>query len=255
MTVALLGALAIGVSLGLLGSGGSILTVPILVYLLGQPDKVAIAGSLAIVGGISLVGAVPYALNRQVDWRSVVLFGVPGMAGSFGGAFLAHFVSGAHQLLLFAIVMVLASFFMLHGHQETPERDHVQHAWWMIVLEGLTVGVITGLVGVGGGFLIVPALALLGGLPMRIAIGTSLLIIALKSFVGFAEYLQVLGEAGLRLDWNVIAIFIGIGIAGSFLGGRLGRRVRQVVLRRAFAGLLVAMGAFILWQNVPRVIG
>ncbi len=107
--IALAGALAVGVSLGLLGSGGSILTVPILVYLLGQSDKVAIAGSLAIVGGISLFGAVPYALKRQIDWRSVLLFGVPGMVGAFGGAWSSRFVSGSFQLLLFSLIMLLAA--------------------------------------------------------------------------------------------------------------------------------------------------
>lgn len=254
MALALLGALSIGVSLGLLGSGGSILTVPILVYLVGQADKVAIAGSLAIVGGISLVASVPYALKRQVDWRSVLLFGIPGMAGSFGGAFLAQFVSGAFQLLLFAGIMILAAFFMLRGNQEAREHDQVRHAWWKIMLEGLVVGIITGLVGVGGGFLIVPALALLGGLPMHIAVGTSLLIIALKSFVGFGEYLQVLGEVDLHLDWNIIAIFIAIGVVGSTLGSRVGAQVPQVVLKRTFAGFLVLVGIFILWQNIPRVI-
>ena len=254
MILALIGALCVGLCLGILGSGGSILTVPILVYLLEQPDKVAIAGSLAIVGGISLFGAVPYALKRQVDWRSVLLFGIPGMGGAFLGAFLAHFVSGAFQLLLFAAIMLLAAAFMLRGRQEVRETARPPHAWWKIALEGVVVGVITGLVGVGGGFLIVPALAILGGLPMHIAIGTSLLIIALKSFVGFAEYLRVLGEADLHLDWVIISIFVGLGAAGSFLGSRVARRVPQVALKRVFAAFLVVVGAFILWQNAPRVI-
>jgi uncharacterized membrane protein YfcA len=254
VTVALFGALAIGLSLGLLGSGGSILTVPILVYLVGQPDKVAIAGSLAIVGGISLFGALPYALQRQVAWRSVVLFGAPGMAGAFVGAFLAQFVSGAFQLLLFAVIMLVAALFMFRGKREELEQTHERHAWWKIGLEGLAVGVVTGLVGVGGGFLIVPALAQLGGLPMHIAVGTSLLIIALKSFVGFFEYLQVLGELNLRVDWTIVAVFTGIGVVGSFLGNRLGARVQQDLLKRAFAVFLVVVGAFILWQNAAKVV-
>lgn len=254
MPLGILGALVIGVSLGLLGSGGSILTVPILVYLLGQPEKVAIAGSLAIVGAISLVGTVPYALKRQVDGRSVVLFGVPGMAGSFLGAYLAHWVSGPLQLLLFAVIMILAAVFMLRSGPTTQTRPERRHAAWKIAVEGLAVGIVTGLVGVGGGFLIVPALAMLGGLPMHVAIGTSLLIIALKSLVGFLEYLQVLGAIGLHLDWGVIAIFIGVGAVGSVLGGRLAKRVSQATLKRTFGAFLVAMGAFILWQNVPDVL-
>lgn len=253
MILALIGALAIGMSLGLLGSGGSIMTVPILVYVLGQPDKVAIAGSLAIVGGISFFGAIPYVLKKQVDWRSVILFGIPGMIGSFGGAWLARFVSGSFQLLLFSLIMILAAFFMFR-RRTVPKPGQAQHAWWKIVLEGLVVGVVTGLVGVGGGFLIVPSLAILGGLPMHIAVGTSLLIIFLKSLAGFLEYLQVLGAMDLRLDWNVIAAFVGLGAVGSFIGRSLGSKVPQAVLQRTFAVFLLIVGAFILWQNIPNVI-
>jgi uncharacterized membrane protein YfcA len=243
------GALAIGVSLGLLGSGGSILTVPILVYVLGQPDKVAIAGSLAIVGGISLVGAVPYALRRLIDWRSVVYFGAPGMVGAFGGAALARFVDGSVQLLAFAVLMLVAAVFMMRGNGLHGTEARPAQAWWKIALEGLTVGVVTGLVGVGGGFLIVPALALLGGLPIHVAIGTSLSIIALKSFVGFYEYLHVLGDLQLRLDWTVVLLFTATGVGGSFLGGRIAAQVSQIVLRRTFALFLVLVGSFIVWEN------
>lgn len=251
--IALVGALAVGVSLGLLGSGGSILTVPILVYLLGQPDKVAIAGSLAIVGGISLFGAVPYALKRQVDWRSVLLFGIPGMVGAFGGAWLSRFVSGSFQLLLFSLIMLLAAAFMFRGRRQASAPPARRHPWWKVMIEGTLVGVVTGLVGVGGGFLIVPALALLAGLPIHIAIGTSLLIIALKSFVGFAEYVNVLNSLNLQLDWGVIAAFIGIGAGGSFAGRKLAAKVPQQMLQRIFAVFLLAMGGFILWQNLPRL--
>lgn len=244
------GALAIGVSLGLLGSGGSILTVPILVYLLDQPEKIAIAASLAIVGGISLVGAVPYALQRMVDWRSVVWFGIPGMAGAFAGAALARFVDGSLQMLLFAVIMLLAAGLMIRGRAGSGDPPAQRHAAWKIVGEGLVVGIVTGLVGVGGGFLIVPALALLGGLPMHVAIGTSLSIIALKSFVGFAEYLNVLGDLGLVLPWGLVGIFTAVGIGGSVLGGRLAPRISQQALRRSFALFLIAIGGFIVWENV-----
>ncbi len=249
-----LGALAIGVSLGLLGSGGSIVTVPVLVYLVGQPDKVAIASSLAIVGGISLIGALPFALSRRISWRNVLFFGLPGMAGSFLGAYIAQYVSGTVQLLLFAGIMLLAAIFMFRPDDTEAVQADKPHELWKIGLEGLTVGAVTGLVGVGGGFLIVPALALLGGLPMHIAIGTSLLIIALKSFVGFFEYLNVLTDLNLTVDWNVVFIFTGLGVVGSFLGNRLGRSMPQVLLKRVFAVFLLAMGAFILYQNVPKVL-
>lgn len=254
MTLALPGALAIGISLGLLGSGGSILTVPILVYLLGQPDKVAIAGSLAIVGAISLVGAIPYALRRQVDWRSIILFGLPGMLGSWVGAHLAHYVTGTFQMLLFGFIMLLAAVFMVRQPQPGPAVAAAAHAWWKIGLEGLAVGIITGLVGVGGGFLIVPALVILGKLPIHLAVGTSLLIIALKSFVGFGEYLQVLQGADLTLDWTIIGIFTGLGILGSFIGGKLSRRLSRAALQKVFAAFLVVTGAFILWQNLAELL-
>ena len=124
-------------------------------------------------------------------------------------------------------------------------------AWWLLAAQGAAVGLVTGLVGVGGGFLIVPALALLGGLPMPLAVGTSLVIIALNSLVGFAEYLGVLSAFDLRLDGGLIAWFVVIGAAGSLLGRRLGARVPQRALQRAFALFLLAMGGFILWQNLP----
>ncbi len=246
--------MVVGVSLGLLGSGGSILTVPILIYLLGQSDKVAIAGSLAIVGIISLVAAVPHVMRRQVDWRSVLLFGTPGMVGAWAGAYLAHFVSGSFQLVVFAVIMLLAAVFMLRPVPVNRyQAEASSRAWWKIGAEGLAVGAVTGLVGVGGGFLIVPALVLLGGLPMHVAIGTSLLIIALKSCMGLYEYVQVLDFAGLSLDWSVIAVFSAVGIAGSFLGSTLGKRLSRTILQRVFAGFLVLTGVFILWQNVSKV--
>jgi uncharacterized membrane protein YfcA len=247
-----LGAMSIGVSLGLLGSGGSILTVPVLVYLIGQDEKLAIAGSLAIVGVIALAGSLPYLKKKQVDWRTVVLFGIPGMAGTYMGAWLAIWVSGLVQLALFAVVMLLASWQMLKPVtlNDTP---HEPREIWKIGLDGLLVGVLTGLVGVGGGFLIVPALVLLGGLTMHRAVATSLVIIALKSFTGFWKYLDVLDQQGLLLDWNVIAIVTAIGVVGSFLGSRIAGRVDQDKLRKVFGLFLIVMGIFILLRTLPAV--
>ncbi|WP_156303167.1 sulfite exporter TauE/SafE family protein, partial [Thermus aquaticus] len=155
---------------------------PVLVYLLGEHPKQAIAESLLVVGGIALLGAIPFALRGLVDWRNILFFGLPGMAGTYLGAWLSQFVSGQVQLLTFALVMILAAYFMA---RPTPLRPTQKRQAWKIVLEGTAVGALTGFVGVGGGFLIVPALVLLGGLPMHLAVGTSLLIIALKSFAGF----------------------------------------------------------------------
>ena len=245
---ALVGALLIGLSLGLLGSGGSILTVPVLVYLLGEPPKQAIAESLLIVGGIALLGAVPYALRGLVDFRNVLFFGLPGMAGTYLGAWLSRFVSGQVQLLTFALVMLLAAYFM--ARPLPLKRQEGGRTPWKIVLEGLFVGALTGVVGVGGGFLIVPALVLLGGLPMHLAVGTSLLIIAMKSFAGFYKYLHLLPALGLSVNYQVAGLFVLVGFLGSLLGGRVAVRLPQESLKRGFALFLVAMGVFIVAQNL-----
>ena len=255
MILAWIGAALIGLSLGLLGSGGSILTVPVLVYLVGEPEKLAIAESLAIVGGISLVGAVPYALKRQIDWRSVLWFGVPGVVGTFLGAALSVYLSGVAQLLLFSAVMLLAAVMMFRPAKAQPGGQAVhRRSPVKISAEGLGVGVLTGLVGVGGGFLIIPALVLLGGLPMSLAVGTSLLIIAAKSFVGFAKYVNVLAEHNLSVNWSLIAIFTVIGILGSLLGARVGKNISNDSLKRGFAAFLVVMGVYVLATNVPKVL-
>jgi uncharacterized membrane protein YfcA/rhodanese-related sulfurtransferase len=252
MLYALLGAVAVGLVLGLLGSGGSILTVPVLVYLAGHAEKVAIAESLAIVGAIAAVGAIPYARQKLVDWHSVLYFGVPGIVGTYGGAWLAKWVPGPVQLVLFAVVMLLAAVLMFRGRREPAEGEvRERQPLWLIGTEGLLVGVLTGLVGVGGGFLIVPALVLLGGLSMRLAVGTSLLIIAAKSAAGFWKYTDVLAETDLAVDWTLIGLFAAIGIVGSFVGNALSQRVPQAQLKRGFAVFLVAMGVFILIKEAP----
>lgn len=254
MLYALLGAVAIGLVLGLLGSGGSILTVPVLVYLAGEPDKVAIAESLAIVGAIAAAGALPYARQKLVDWHSVVYFGLPGMGGTYAGAALSRHVPGAVQLALFAVVMLLAAGLMMRGARGEEADSHARQALWKIATEGFFVGMLTGLVGVGGGFLIVPALVLLGGLSMRKAVGTSLLIIAAKSATGFGKYLDVLTGTGQHVDWALIGLFTAIGIAGSFAGNALSRRVPQARLRQGFAVFLLLMGSFILIKETPRAL-
>ena len=244
------GAIAIGVSLGLLGSGGSILTVPVLVYLLGQDEKVAIAGSLFIVGSIALIGSLQYLRARLIDWRSVIVFGLPGMFGTYLGAWIAAFVSGLVQLTLFAVVMLVAAIMMLRP-VDLERATGTPRAVWKIAVDGLVVGVITGLVGVGGGFLIVPALVLLGGLSMHRAVATSLLIIALKSFSGFFKYIDVLAGQSLSLDWNILGVVTGLGVVGSLLGGQIAGRVPQDSLKRGFAYFLIVMGLYILARSLP----
>lgn len=247
----LIGAALIGLSLGLLGSGGSILTVPVLVYLVGEPEKLAIAESLAIVGAISLFGALRFALKGQVEWRQVWMFGLPGMLGTSLGALLSRGLAGSVQLMVFAVVMLLAAAMMFrpppHPAGGAPRRRPAA----LTVMDGLGVGVLTGLVGVGGGFLIIPALVLLGGLPMGMAVGTSLAVITLNSFTGFYRHAQLLSGTPEHLNWPLMLVFAAIGMAGSFVGSRLGGRVSNTGLRRGFAGFLVAMGVFVLASNLP----
>lgn len=272
MILAWLGAVLIGLSLGLLGSGGSILTVPVLIYFVGEPEKLAIAESLAIVGGISLFGAIPYVLQKKVDWHSFLWFGVPGVVGTYLGAALSKYLSGTIQLLLFAAVMLIAAVMMFKGkhkktktsvnespenHQENPQKTEGQTQTKknpiIIILEGLCVGVLTGIVGVGGGFLIIPALVLLGGLPMHIAVGTSLLIIAIKSFAGFYKYLQIMSEQNISMHWDLILIFTAIGILGSLFGARLGKKISNELLRKYFAVFLIFMGMYVLFSNIGKI--
>jgi uncharacterized membrane protein YfcA len=246
--IAVAGGLVIGLCLGLLGSGGSILTVPLLVYLLDHEPKAAIAESLAIVGGIALVASIRPMLKRDVDWTSLVLFGIPGVLGTVAGVWCSQWISGVVQLVVFSIVMLVAAAMMLRGRrggdaEEAPtdrtRRDHV-----ILVVEGLVVGALTGIVGVGGGFLIVPALVLLGRLPMRLAVGTSLLIIAIKSGAGFAQSIGQMEADALNLQ--TIGIFVLLGGVGSFAGNAIGGRIPQRRLKQVFAVFLLVMGVVIL---------
>ena len=252
MLLAFLGALAIGLSLGLLGSGGSILTVPVLHYLLQQPEQVAIGGSLLVVGLIAGAACLPYALAHQVDWRKVLLFGVPGMLGAWLGASLARWVPGTVQLALFAVVMLVAAWRMLRSAPLAMSAGESHPA--AVIAGGVAVGALSGLVGVGGGFLIVPALVLLAGVPMASAVGTSLAVIAMNSFTGFGKYLHILNAKGVALDWHALLLIAGIGIAGSFFGNRLGRRMPQAALRRLFGVFLVVMGLFVAADVGPRLL-
>ncbi len=258
MIFAILGALVVGLSLGIFGSGGSILTVPVLIYLLHHEDKVAIAESLAIVGAIALVSAVPYARAKLVDWRTAVLFGVPGMAGTYGGAWLAAFVPGYVQLLVFAAVMMLAAAQMWRRSGPTTPVNapdpQPKRSVGRIGAEGVAVGVLTGFVGVGGGFLIVPALVLLGGLSMRRAVATSLVIIAIKSAAGFWKYLDVLRHTDATIDWTAIAVFVVAGTAGSFVGKSLNARINQRTLQQGFAVFLMVMAGFIAVKESTKLI-
>lgn len=238
-----------GLSLGLLGGGGSILTVPIFVYVLGFGPKESIAMGLAVVGATSLVGAAGHWREGNVDLKAALTFGGLAMAGTYGGARLAAFVPGAIQLTLFAAVMLVAAWFMFRNSRgaqaaQLPGEAPPAPSFLLIAVVSLGVGLLTGLVGVGGGFLIVPALVLFGRLPMKQAVGSSLLVIALNSFVGFAGYL---GQ--VQVPWGLLGGFTALAVGGILLGTWLARFVTQGALKRAFSVFLVVMGAFILFKN------
>ena len=241
----------IGVSLGMLGGGGSILTVPILVYVAGFPAKEAIAASLFVVGITSIAGVISHARGGRVMWRTGFLFGLAGMLGAFVGGLIGGHAPGDWLLIAFALMMVATSLAMLRGRKEKA-GGHGGHGesgelpLKRILIDGSVVGLVTGLVGAGGGFLVVPALVLLGGLPMSVAVGTSLLVIAMKSFAGLAGYLT-----SVQLDWGLVLGVTAAAVVGSVIGGRLAGRVPEAALRKAFGWFVLVMGGFVLVQQGP----
>lgn len=240
-------ALLIGVALGMLGGGGSILTVPVFVYVMGFEPKDAIAMSLPVVGTTSFVGALGHWREGNVDRRAVAVFAPLAMVGAAAGARLATLVSGTFQLTLLGVVMLASGVLMLRDRGPAAgasPRPAGRSRVVVLAVSGLAVGVLTGLVGVGGGFLIVPALVLLAGLPIRRAIGTSLLVISLSTVTALAAY-----QGQATISWRVVAAFTALAIAGAIVGMRTGRRVPARGLRRAFGALVLALAAFILYES------
>lgn len=242
--VALVLSAAIGLSLGLVGGGGSIITVPILVYVAGLPVPRAVALSLAIVGATSAVGAVLQARAGHVHLKAAAVFGVTGMAGALGGARLTPLVPAPLLMGLLALLMIAVGLRMARGQDEAEVPQHAECRFWKCGLAGLGLGVLTGFLGVGGGFLIVPALLRFAKLSMRQAVGTSLLIIAANSASGFLAHLGEL-QGTLALG----AAFIAVAIAGMFGGLALARRMRPSRLKVAFGRLSLAVAAFLLVMN------
>jgi uncharacterized membrane protein YfcA len=245
LPLAVLAALAIGLSLGLLGGGGSVLTVPVFVYMLGLPAKQAIAMSMPVVGCTSLIGALGHWRAGHVAWRTALAFGATTMLGAFAGARASVWLTGTQQLLLLGAAMAAAALSML---RRTPLSATAvapaPAAQGTLAAVGLAVGVLTGLVGIGGGFLVVPALVLLARVPMAQAIGTSLVVITLNAVMGTAGHL---GHAAF--DWETIGWFTACAITGSVAGTRLARRVPPATLRRGFAWFLLAVAVLLAWLN------
>jgi uncharacterized protein len=241
-------AVVVGISLGMLGGGGSILTVPLLVYIAGLDAKAAIAASLFVVGVTSVAGMLSHARHGRVKWRTGLIFGLAGMVGAYSAGLVGGHLPGNILLIAFAIMMVATSLAMLRGRRTAPAHQSADGELPVkqIVLDGLVVGVATGLVGAGGGFLVVPALVLLGGLPMSVAVGTSLLVIAMKSFAGLTGYLS-----SVQLPWGLVLGVTAAAVVGSVIGGRLAGKVPEAQLRKAFGWFVLVMGGFVLVQQGP----
>ena len=248
LLLTLAAAVLIGVALGVLGGGGSILTVPILVYLSGLDAKHAIAMSLFVVGVTSAIGAIPHARAGRVRWRTALLFGATAMAGAYGGGRLAELVPGGWLLAGFGVMMLATAVAMLREQRARPAGAHREQPVLLVVAEGIVVGAITGLVGAGGGFLVVPALVLLGGLPMAVAVGTSLVVITMKSFAALAGYLST-----VQIDWGLALAVTAAAVVGGVLGGRLAGHIPDRLLRQGFGWFVVVMGVFVLTRQLPAM--
>ena len=252
LVLAVLFGILIGTSLGAIGGGGSILTVPILVYIMGQNVHAATATSLAVVGATALVGAIPHWRAGRVAVPTALAFAVAGIAGAFAGAWANHLLPGWLILTLFGLLMLTVSLRMLRSSQrkplpkeQTPAHTTLRAGWWRIALAGLGVGLMTGFFGVGGGFLIVPALVLVLGMGMRAAVGTSLLIIALNSVSALLAHLRFGG-----MDLALVLLFVLGGSLGALLGARLAGRVDERRLQQIFAVFVAGVGLWLVAANL-----
>ncbi|MEI7643321.1 MAG: sulfite exporter TauE/SafE family protein [Chloroflexales bacterium] len=240
----------IGLSLGLLGGGGSILTVPVLVYIVGKNPHEAVTVSLVIVGLNSLSGVGFHAQAGTLNTRIALTFGGAGMLTAYLAAALSKGIPATVLMLLFATLMLVVGGMMLLRRGKPVQADDTRRGGLLITLAGgAGVGLLTGFLGVGGGFLIVPALVLLVGLPMREAVGTSLLVIAMNSLAGLLGHL-----GGPPLDISLLLVFGLAGVAGTYLGSQLARRVPPVRLQQSFAILVIVLAVALLIDNVSKAL-
>ena len=240
----------IGGTLGLLGGGGSILAVPELAYGAGLSPKTAIATSLLVVGTTSVFALVPYARRELVAWRVGVIFAATAMVGAYAGGLAADWFEGRTLLLLFAAMMVLTALAML---KRRPARDVVKRdrlPWALVALEGIGVGGATGLVGAGGGFLVVPALVLLGGMPINRAVGTSLMVIALKSFAAAGGHLS-----HVTIDFNLTVLVTLAAVLGSFGGVLVSKLLSPEHLKEGFGILVATMACYVVARETSYECG
>ena len=257
--VGYISAILIGLSLGLIGGGGSILTVPVLLYLFHLDEKLATAYSLFVVGATALVGGIQKQRQGMADLKTALIFGLPAIAAVFFTRYIIipaipdvvitirHFDLTRRILMmgLFAVLMIVASVSMIRDKNGMEAKGPIHYNYPIILIEGLIVGVLTGLVGAGGGFLIIPALVLLSRLPMKLAVGTSLLIIAAKSMIGF------IGDVlRYEIDWQLLLTFTSLSVLGILVGNRLSRQVHGNHLKKAFGWFVLVMGIYILTREL-----
>jgi uncharacterized protein len=261
--LALIFAALIGISLGLIGAGGSILTVPVLVYLAHVEPVLATAYSLFVVGSTALVGGIRNSFKGSVDFSTALLFGIPSIVAVYAtrawimpalpesfGLLGVTVTKGTAVLVFFAALMLATSISMIRSRGSVTDLEEVvghvhSHHFGLVLLEGVGVGMLTGLVGAGGGFLIIPALVLLGGLDMKRAVGTSLVIIAMKSLLGFIGDVQI----GTLIDWPFRLLFTGSSVGGIFVGSWLAHYVHGDRLKKAFGWFVLVMGVYMILRE------
>lgn len=259
-------AFAVGISLGLIGGGGSILTLPILVYVMGIDPELGTAYSLFIVGSTALVSGIQNARQKKVDLKTALIFGIPSIISVYlTRAYLVPVIPNPifsigdftltkplSFMLLFSVVMLMAAFSMMKpgkkdGTKDTDiQTEPIKYNYPMILIEGIVVGMLTGIVGAGGGFLIIPALVIFARLPMKMAVGTSLFIIAIKSLIGFIGDIQTRPD----MDWGLLLLFSGISIIGSFAGNYFSKSIDNTKLKKIFAWFVLVMGTYIILKEL-----
>lgn len=252
-------ALFVGITLGLIGSGGSILSVPILVYVMGVEPVLATAYSLFVVGITALVGGVQKAYQKAVDFQKVILFGIPTIIAVFiTRRFVVPIIpdiiwesqnitvtKSSFIMVVFALVMIFSALKMIKGNNYIVKTDNYKINYFQLILQGVLIGLVAGFVGAGGGFLIVPALLFLTRIPMKIAVGTSLCIVAMQSLIGFSGDLQT----SMELDWKMILIFTCMAVLGIFIGNKIAKLIQSEKLKVFFGWLVVGMGVAIIFKE------
>lgn len=242
VVAALIGAF-VGLSLGLLGGGGAVLIVPSMVYLLSVDEHTALATALIIVGINALVGGVIAWRDNRTQIKTALLFGASGMATAYVGALFSRNIDGRILLTVFSIMLLIIAILMYRGNKNLKQSD-APRPLWLIILVGAGVGFITGTLGVGGGFVIVPSLVLLVGLPMRIAVGTSLLVIAMNSSA------SLLGHLDTAFDWSLIIALLAGALPAMAVSGPIGKKIDQDKLRQSFAIFITIVALFMLGENI-----